>query len=205
MNEKRTNLEVIAPTVEEAIARGLADLGLPEEAVDIEILDTGTRGLFGLGTRQARVRLSIKLAARAKSSGMPVQPKIDYETAPVKDIESKQKAVEIGHGRVESKKEEHIEAATIIAADDAQPTELDDDSQAALLEAGVGFLAEGRAAWCKTKSTPLVTSLTSWESLTSPFIISTLSPASCKFRFLPVEKLSNTLTTCFFLTSSETR
>ncbi|OGO27326.1 MAG: hypothetical protein A2Z16_14120 [Chloroflexi bacterium RBG_16_54_18] len=132
MNEKRTNLEVIAPTVEEAIARGLADLGLPEEAVDIEILDTGTRGLFGLGTRQARVRLSIKLAARAKSSGMPVQPKIDYETAPVKDIESKQKAVEIGHGRVESKKEEHIEAATIIAADDAQPTELDDDSQAAL-------------------------------------------------------------------------
>ena len=64
MNEKRANLEVIAPSVEEAIARGLADLGLPEEAVDIEILDTGTRGLFGLGTRQARVRLSIKLNAR---------------------------------------------------------------------------------------------------------------------------------------------
>lgn len=68
MNEKRTNLEVIAPTVEEAITRGLADLGLPEEAVDIEVLDTGTRGLFGLGTRQARVRLSIKMETQEKTS-----------------------------------------------------------------------------------------------------------------------------------------
>jgi spoIIIJ-associated protein len=60
MNEKRTNLEVIAPTIEEAIEKGLGDLGLPEEAVEVEILDEGSRGLFGLGSRQARVRLTIK-------------------------------------------------------------------------------------------------------------------------------------------------
>ncbi|MDD5368885.1 MAG: protein jag [Anaerolineaceae bacterium] len=60
MSEERTTLEVIAPTVEEAIGKGLADLGLPENAVDIEILDTGSRGLFGLGSRQARIRLSLK-------------------------------------------------------------------------------------------------------------------------------------------------
>lgn len=70
MNENRTNLEVIAPTVEEAIARGLADLNLPEEEVDIEILDTGTRGLFGLGTRQARVRISIKLAGKEEADSL---------------------------------------------------------------------------------------------------------------------------------------
>lgn len=58
--EERTTLEVIAPTVEEAIDKGLADLGLPEEAVDIEILDSGSRGLFGLGSRQARIRLTLK-------------------------------------------------------------------------------------------------------------------------------------------------
>ncbi len=59
MNDKRTNLEIIAPTVDEAIQKGLADLGLPREAVDIEILDEGGKGLFGLGNRQARIRLSI--------------------------------------------------------------------------------------------------------------------------------------------------
>jgi spoIIIJ-associated protein len=60
MSEERTTLEVIAPTVEDAIGKGLADLGLPEDAVNIEILDPGSRGLFGLGSRQARVRLTLK-------------------------------------------------------------------------------------------------------------------------------------------------
>ena len=60
MSGKRASLEVIAPTVEEAIERGLADLGLPEDAVEIEVLDEGSRGLFGLGSRQSRVRLTIK-------------------------------------------------------------------------------------------------------------------------------------------------
>lgn len=60
MSETRPTIEIIAPTVEEAIANGLNDLGMTEEDVDIEILDEGTRGLFGLGSRQARVRLSIK-------------------------------------------------------------------------------------------------------------------------------------------------
>jgi len=59
MNE-RTTLEVIAPTVEEAIAQGLSDLGLPEDAVEVEVLDSGSRGLLGIGGRQARVRLTIK-------------------------------------------------------------------------------------------------------------------------------------------------
>lgn len=59
MNKKRTQLEIIAPSVEEAIEQGLQDLGLPREAVDIEILDEGSRGLFGLGSRQSRVRLTI--------------------------------------------------------------------------------------------------------------------------------------------------
>jgi spoIIIJ-associated protein len=59
MNDKRTNLEIIAPTVDEAIQKGLADLGLPREAVEIEVLDEGGKGLFGLGNRQARVRLTV--------------------------------------------------------------------------------------------------------------------------------------------------
>jgi len=58
MNE-RTTLEIIAPTVEEAIAQGLAQLGLTADAVSIEVLDTGNKGLFGLGKPQVRVRLTV--------------------------------------------------------------------------------------------------------------------------------------------------
>lgn len=60
MNEQRTSLEIIAPSVDEAVAKGLAELGLPDDAVEVEVLDAGSRGLFGLGYRQARVRLTIK-------------------------------------------------------------------------------------------------------------------------------------------------
>jgi len=56
---ERTTLEIIAPTVEEALQQGLAQLGLTADAVSIEVLDSGTKGLFGLGGRQVRVRLSV--------------------------------------------------------------------------------------------------------------------------------------------------
>ena len=58
MNEK-TTLEIIAPTVEEALAQGLAQLGLTADAVSVEVLDAGNKGLFGLGKPQVRVRLTV--------------------------------------------------------------------------------------------------------------------------------------------------
>jgi len=60
MSFEKTTLEMIAPSVDEAVSRGLSQLGLPRDAVDVEVLDAGNKGLFGLGTRQARVRLSIR-------------------------------------------------------------------------------------------------------------------------------------------------
>jgi len=60
MDDKKTTLEVIAPTVEEAIDKGLSELGLTREDVDIEVLDEGKRNIFRFAIRQARVRLSVK-------------------------------------------------------------------------------------------------------------------------------------------------
>ena len=60
MKSQRATLEIIAPTVNEAIEKGLGELELPRDAVEIEILDEGSRGLFGLGSHQARVRLIVK-------------------------------------------------------------------------------------------------------------------------------------------------
>ena len=66
MSEERTKLEVIAPSVEEAIEQGLKELGLTEAEIDVEILDEGKKGLLGLGTRQARVALKIKTPTSEK-------------------------------------------------------------------------------------------------------------------------------------------
>lgn len=60
MTEERTNLEVIAPTVEEAIEKGLADLAMSIDDVEIETIDEGSKGLFGLGGRQARIKITLK-------------------------------------------------------------------------------------------------------------------------------------------------
>jgi spoIIIJ-associated protein len=58
MNE-RTTLEIIAPTVEEALAQGLAELGITADKVSVEVLDAGNKGLFGFGKAQVRVRLTV--------------------------------------------------------------------------------------------------------------------------------------------------
>jgi len=76
MNQ-RTTLEVIAPTVEEAISQGLAQLGLTADAVSVEVLDAGTKGFFGLGKTQVRVRLTVNPPMGAEA--MEIQP----EPAPV--------------------------------------------------------------------------------------------------------------------------
>lgn len=81
MSDTRASLEIIAPSIEEAVARGLADLGLPEDAVDVEVLDAGSKGLFGLGFRQARVRLTIKHESR-KTSAQPVESAVETHAAP---------------------------------------------------------------------------------------------------------------------------
>ena len=80
MNTSRATIEIIAPTTEEAVEKGLADLGLPQEAVDIEILDAGSRGLFGLGSRQARIRLIVKGAQVSENTPAMPEPELEDET-----------------------------------------------------------------------------------------------------------------------------
>lgn len=76
MTEERTTVEVNAPTVEEAINKGIIELGVSEDAVQKEILDAGSRGIFGIGSRQARVRLTIirTTPSPAAPAVVPVSP-----------------------------------------------------------------------------------------------------------------------------------
>ena len=54
-----TSLEYIAANADEAINKGLTELNVTREEVDIEILDNGSKGIFGIGARQARVRVTV--------------------------------------------------------------------------------------------------------------------------------------------------
>lgn len=60
MSNPKPSIEIIAPTVEEAIQQGAAELDVPADSLDVEILDEGGKGFLGLRDRQARVRLTLK-------------------------------------------------------------------------------------------------------------------------------------------------
>ena len=53
--------EASAKTVEEAIEQGLQALGAAIGDVDVQVLEEGSKGLFGLfGSRLAKVKLTLK-------------------------------------------------------------------------------------------------------------------------------------------------
>jgi spoIIIJ-associated protein len=81
MAETERTVESEGADVEEAVAAGLKELQVEREAAEIEVLDEGGRGVFGLGARPARVRLTVKPEAGAVS--MSPQPQSDRAPEPV--------------------------------------------------------------------------------------------------------------------------
>ncbi|MCB8983882.1 MAG: Jag N-terminal domain-containing protein [Ardenticatenaceae bacterium] len=86
-NEQNRVIEAQGPDVEAAIASGLAKLRAAREDVEVEILDRGSKGLLGIGARDAVVRLTSKVqAAPVKTPEPPVktveaQPQVPVKTA----------------------------------------------------------------------------------------------------------------------------
>jgi len=54
-------IERSAKTVEEAIAEALRALDATEDMVEVEILEVGSKGIFGIGGKPARVSVKMKL------------------------------------------------------------------------------------------------------------------------------------------------
>lgn len=65
--EAPASVEVENRLMEDAIAEGLARLGISREAAKIEILDEGKGGFLGIGAKNARVRVS-RLSSQARTS-----------------------------------------------------------------------------------------------------------------------------------------
>lgn len=74
MSGERT-IEAQGPDVEAAIASGLKELGLARDDVIVEIIEEGRKGILGLGSKEAVVRLT-PLAIRVEPKAEPdtVQP-----------------------------------------------------------------------------------------------------------------------------------
>lgn len=72
--DKQTNREVEGrgPTVEAAITDGLQKISLRRDQVNIEVIDEGSRGLLGIGSREAVVRLR-PLEAKPATPAEPAQ------------------------------------------------------------------------------------------------------------------------------------
>ena len=90
----------VAGTVDEAIKNGLADLGLREEDVKIEVLEGGSAGIFGLFKKEARVKLS-PLDSEFKKEDKP-----KVEEKEVKEV--KEVKTEVKEEVKEQKQEEKV-------------------------------------------------------------------------------------------------
>jgi spoIIIJ-associated protein len=57
MASEKRSVEVSAKTVEEAIERGLSELGMARDQVEVEVVNPGRSGVLGIGAEDARVRI----------------------------------------------------------------------------------------------------------------------------------------------------
>jgi len=79
-------IEVSARTEDEAIASGLAQLGLTRDEVSLEILERSKRGVLGLGHTDAKVRISYEAPDEPEAPAAP-------EPAPAKKPAARRPAV----------------------------------------------------------------------------------------------------------------
>lgn len=53
-------LESVGKTVDNAISNGLKELNVDIDKVDVEVITQGSKGIFGLGSKPAKVKLTLK-------------------------------------------------------------------------------------------------------------------------------------------------
>ena len=106
------NHEFNAASVEEAVNKASQQLGLPKEDLDYEVLDTGSSGFLGMGSRDARI---------AVVSETPQE-----ETVAASEIESTEEVVNEDNG--------HDSPAQSAAPDDVSDQDLPDEEHPAAPE-----------------------------------------------------------------------
>ena len=135
-------IEVTGKTKEEAIEKGLAQLGLDQDDVSIEILDLGKTGFLGIGSVPAKVKLSYE---GPDEEPVPA-PVVEEKPVPVKEEAPKKKEVKKAEPKAEAPKAEPVKAAA--------PAE--EQTGDAVIDAIVKFQT-GLFAQMGVEATPVVT------------------------------------------------
>lgn len=87
MPDQHLSIEITAPSIEEAVERGAAELGVMPDELEVYVLDEGGKGMFGLGLRQPRVRLTVKAALSSDGRVARPTPQVP-EASPEDDDEA---------------------------------------------------------------------------------------------------------------------
>jgi spoIIIJ-associated protein len=132
MSQEKATLEIIAPSIDEAVDKGLEQLGMSQEDVEVEVLDAGSKGLFGIRARQARVRLIIRNTADSKNKSVEPQKATafemlstesdrDYPSMTAQEIEiAEQVSVQVVKDLLEKMKVHATVSSTILEPEDSR-------------------------------------------------------------------------------------
>jgi spoIIIJ-associated protein len=113
--------EFTGKTVDEAVAEGLSQLKVSRSDVAVEVLSKGSRGIFGIGSEPARVRITVEPARKPDRPTEATQP--GAEPGPLRepgfaDVEEAEPVFE-----AETDEEEVVEAFEAVEAETEKAAE----------------------------------------------------------------------------------
>jgi len=79
--------EFTGKTVDEAVAEGLSQLNVVRSDVAVEVLSKGSRGIFGIGSEPARVRIMLETGGRPTDEAPSVTPSSVEQQVDVSPVE----------------------------------------------------------------------------------------------------------------------
>ncbi len=98
MDQRSSSVVVSARSVDEAVQQALQQLGVDVDEVDIEIIKQGSRGLLGLLSEQAQVRVTVRPPAVAAAAAEAPPPLVKAEEARVLPSAEEEHTAQAGAG-----------------------------------------------------------------------------------------------------------
>jgi len=131
MASEKNGVEISAKTVEEAIQRGLSQLGLSRDQVEVEVITPGRSGVLGFGAEEARVRI-IPLSPEPSPPAEPpervaTQPPSEEEAPPTTEATTDQEVAQLAISLLEGLlRRMHIQAQVTARRGDDLVEEVDE-------------------------------------------------------------------------------
>ena len=116
--------EFSAKSVEAAIEDGLRQLGVGRDKVDIEVLHEGSRGLLGIGSTNARVRMTVRTAPASVAQSIPAPA----PAKPAPPVSEATEAAAISDSEVADAEEDDEPTDAVVEMDEGGDDEGEDDA-----------------------------------------------------------------------------